>query len=129
EERQKVKNLEARKEQIEATISDHNLEFRVSSRTVTLESVQSAIPPDAVLVEYAVYRPFDPTAPSNDEAYGPTHYAVYVIGRSGEPRGTDLGPPAPIATAIGALRDALPDPHPADVPRLALSVDPRGPRP
>ena len=125
EDQQKVKQLEARKEQIEATISDHNLDFRVSSRPVTLESVQSAIPPDAVLLEYAAYRPFDPTAPSNNEAYAPAHYAVYVIGRSGEPRGRDLGPAGPIDSAIGALRDALPDPHRADVSRLSRAVDAR----
>ena len=57
EEQQKVKDLQARKEQIEAAISDHNLEFRVVSRSVTLESVQAAIPADAVLVEYAVVSP------------------------------------------------------------------------
>lgn len=125
EEQQRVKDLQARKEQIEAAISDHNLEFRVVSRTVTLESVQAAIPAGAVLVEYAVYRPFDPTAANNDVAYAPAHYAVYVIGRTGEPLARDLGPTGPIDAAIGALRDALPDPHRHDVSRLARAVDAR----
>jgi CHAT domain-containing protein/Tfp pilus assembly protein PilF len=125
EEQQKVKDLEARREQIEASLSDHNLDFRGVSREVTLESVQAAIPARTALVEYAVYRPFDPTAANNDVAYGPPHYAVYVITGSGEPRGKDLGPAGPIDTAIRALRDALPDPHRADVSRLARAVDAR----
>ncbi len=120
-----LKDLEARKERIEATLSDHNLEFRIVARTVTLESIQAAIPAGTVLVEYAVYRPFDPTAANNDVAYGPAHYAAYVISRTGEPHGRDLGPAAPIDAAISALRDALPDPHRADVSRLSRAVDAR----
>ena len=120
-----LRDLEARKEQLEATLADHNVEFRAASRAVTLDSVQAAIPAGAVLVEYAVYRPFDPTAANNDVAYGAPHYAVYVITRAGEPRGKDLGPTAPIDAAISALREALPDPHRGDVSRLARAVDAR----
>jgi CHAT domain-containing protein len=120
-----VRDLEARKERIEATLADHNMAFRAASRAVTLQAVQAAIPAGAVLVEYAVYRPFDPTAATNDVAYAPPHYAVYVITRSGEPHGKDLGAAAPIDAAISALRDALPDPHRADVSRLARAVDAR----
>jgi len=120
-----IKELEARKEQIEATIADHNLEFRAASRAVSVQAVQEAIPPGAVLIEYVVYRPFDPTAANNDVAYGPSHYAVFVIGRSGDVQGRDLGIAAPIDAAISALRDALPDPHRADVVRLSRAVDAR----
>ena len=122
---QTLKDLEEKKEQLEAAISDHNLEFRAVSREVTVEAVQSAIPDGSVLLEFAVYRPFDPTAATNSEAYGPPHYAAYVIDPTGEPRGVDLGPAATLDAAIDSLRQALRDPRRADVSRLARAVDAR----
>ena len=78
---------------------------------VTLEAVQAAIPDGAALLEFAVFRPFDPTAERNAEAYGPPHYAAYVVRRQLPPHGVDLGPAAPIDEAIDALRQALRDPR------------------
>ena len=60
-------------------------------RPVTLEAVQAAMPDDAALLEFAVFRPFDPKAERNAEAYGPPHYAAYVVRKHGAPRGFDLG--------------------------------------
>lgn len=120
-----LRDLEARKERLEAAISDHNLEFRAVSREVTLEAVQTAIPASTVLLEFAVYRPFDPKAETNSEAYGPSRYAAYVIGSSGELRGVDLGPTAALDAAIDSLRQALRDPHRADVAQLSRAVDAR----
>ncbi len=74
-----IAQLEARKEQLEATLSEHSAEFRAQMRPVTLEAVQAAMPDDAALLEFAVFRPFDPTAERNAEAYGPPHYAAYVV--------------------------------------------------
>jgi len=122
---QTLKDLEAKEEQLESAISDHNLEFRAVSREVTVEAVQSAIPPGSVLLEFAVYRPFDPNAATNSEAYGPRRYAAYVIGSTGEPRGVDLGPTAPLDAAIDSLRQALRDPRRADVSTLSRAVDAR----
>ncbi len=120
-----LRDLEARKERLEAAISDHNLEFRAVSREVTLEAVQSAIPAGSVLLEFAVYRPFDPKAETNSEAYGPPHYAAYVLGSTGEPRGVGLGPTAALDAAIDSLRQALRDPRRADVSKLSRAVDAR----
>ena len=58
------------KEQLEAELSEHSAEFRAQMQPVTLEAVQAAIPDDAALVEFAVFRPFDPRAERNADAYG-----------------------------------------------------------
>jgi CHAT domain-containing protein len=88
-----------------------------------------AMPADAVLLEFAVFRPFDPTAERNAEAYGPPHYAAYVIRKLASPRGVDLGPAAAIDQAIDALRQSLRDPHDSSVTARARAVDDRVMRP
>ena len=52
--------------------------MRAQLQPVTLEAVQAAIPEDAALLEFAVFRPFDPKAERNAEAYAPAHYAACV---------------------------------------------------
>ncbi len=126
DEREKaMKALEVRKERVEAAISDHSAEFRARTRPVTLPAVQGAMPEEAALIEFAVFRPFDPKAASNSEAYGSPHYVAYVTTPHGVPRGTDLGPAAAITAAVEAFRGALRDPTRTDVTRLARAVDER----
>jgi CHAT domain-containing protein len=121
--RKALEEAKQRKEQLEAAISERSAEFRALSQTVSLPAVQAAIPEDAALVEIAVYRPFNPKAESNSEAYGAPRYAAYVIGRATPPRGKDLGPANAIDEAVDALRHALRDPSRTDVDRLARVVD------
>ena len=104
-----IARLEARKEQLEATLSEHSAEFRVQTRPVTLEAVQNAIPDDAALIEFAVFRPFNPKAERNAEAYSPPHYAAYVIRKRALPVGVDLGAVADINPLIGRFRSAVRD--------------------
>ena len=70
---QSLAQLEGRKEQLEATLSEHSAEFRAQMRPVTLEAVQAAMPDDAALLEFAVFRAFDPRA---ERRSGPAHYAA-----------------------------------------------------
>ena len=89
DERQRaIAEIEARKDQLEAALSEHSAAFRTELRSVTLEAVQAAMPDDAALVEFAVFRPFDPRSESKDKAYGPPRYAVYVLRAQGAPQGS-----------------------------------------
>jgi CHAT domain-containing protein len=119
-----IARLEARKEQLEATLSMHSAEFRAQTRPVTLEAVQNAIPGDAALVEFVVFRPFDPTAERNVEAYGAARYAAYVLRRETLPVGVDLGAVADINLLIGRFRNALRDPA-SQVKAPARALDER----
>jgi len=116
--------LEARKEELEATLSEHSAEFRARTRPVTLEAVQAAIPDDAALVEFAVFRPFDPTAERNADGYGAPHYAAYIVRKRASPVGVDLGAVADIDPLIGSFRNALRNPA-SDVNRPGRALDER----
>ena len=122
---QAIKDLEARKEHLEQELSAHSNEFRAQTLPVTLEAVQAAIPEDAALVEFAVFRPFDPKIEHNAEAYGPPHYAAYVIRPRRQVVGFDLGLAQPIEVNVNALREALRDPRCNDVSRKARAIDAR----
>ncbi|HKB10467.1 MAG TPA: CHAT domain-containing tetratricopeptide repeat protein, partial [Vicinamibacterales bacterium] len=123
ERRSAIAALEARKEALENELGARSAAFRAQSRPVTLEAVQAAIPADAALLEFVVFRPFDPRAERNSDAYGAPRYAAYVMRGHAAPRGFDLGPAAAIDAAVRALREALQDPRRADVKDHARIVD------
>src|SRR5262245_9148154 len=124
-----IRKLEAQKEKLEAELSEHSAEFRVQSQPVTVEAVRRLLPAGAALIEFAVYRPFDPKVDRNNIAYGEPHYVAYVLRADVAPRGAALGPTRTIDAAVGALREALRDPDRGDVAALARSVDERVMRP
>jgi hypothetical protein len=117
-----IRNLEEQKERLEAEIGVHDAEFRAQTQPVTLQAVQDAIPRDAALIEFAVFRAFDPRPERYEDAYGPPHYGAYVIRKDAAPRGFDLGPAKPIDEAITALREALRDPSKKDFRKRARAV-------
>ena len=117
-----IRRLEGQREALESVLSERSAEFRAQAAPVTVDAVRSALPDDAALIEFAVYRPFDPKAESNTTAYGDARYVAYVLTRR-ETRGIDLGPASGIDAAVGAFRQALGDPRRADVSRLARQVD------
>ncbi len=125
EHQKKIGDLEERKERLESEISRRSAEFRAGSQPVTLSAVQAAIPADAALIELAVYRPFDPKAESNSEAYGEPRYIAYVLRQKGAVRWSDLGDAKEIDESISSLREALGDPLRRDVRERARATDER----
>lgn len=117
-----VRRLERERDELESELSRRSPAFRAQTAPVTLESVQSAIPADAALVEFAVYRTFDPRAETNTTAYGAARYVAYVVTR-GATRGVDLGPASAVDAAVNAFRQALGDPARTDVNNLARQLD------
>jgi CHAT domain-containing protein/Tfp pilus assembly protein PilF len=124
-----VKALEEQKEGLEAEVSRRSAEFRTQSQPVTLEAVEAATPARAALVEFAVYRPFDPKAKGAGKEFGETRYAAYVLRGRGAVQGKDLGAAKEIDAAVDTLRRALRDPARGDVRRLARAVDEKVMRP
>lgn len=123
EHQKKVSALEEQKERLEAEISRRSAEFRAGSQPVTLAAVQAAIPTGAALIEFAVYRPFDPKAESNSEAYKDPHYIAYVLRQKGEVLWRDLGDARTIDEVINSFRQALRDPARGDVQERSRAVD------
>jgi tetratricopeptide (TPR) repeat protein len=102
--RQLLVELEQSKEKLEAEIGRHSDEFRAQSAPVSLAVVRAAIPGDAALIEFVVYRPFNPKSPSMNVAYGPARYAAYVLRRDGQTLGVDLGDAKTIDADIETFR-------------------------
>jgi len=117
--RDTLRELEAQKERLENALAEHSAEFRAQLRPVTLESVQSAIPDDAALVEFGLFRPFDPSAERTVDAYGSPHYAAYVIRKSGVPHGVDLGEAKALDDEIMAAHQEWRDPRRSGFDRVA----------
>jgi CHAT domain-containing protein len=120
---QRLASLRDRKEDLEAEISKRSAEFRSQSREVTLAGVQAAIPSDAALIEFVIYRPFDPKKEPTSDAYGAPHYIAYVIPPRGEVQWRELGPAAEIDARVQAWRQSLSDPGRRDERELARAVD------
>ena len=121
----KLSSLEQEKERLENEISRRSAEFRAQSHPVTLEAVRTAIPAGTALIEFAVYRPFDPKAEINSESYGEPRYVAYILRKQGKVQWTDLGAVQVIDADITRFRQALRDPARRDVRQLAQAVDAR----
>jgi CHAT domain-containing protein len=115
--------LDELKERLEAEIGARDAEFRSQTQPVTLRAVQAAMPEDSALLEFVVFRPFDPREDQYEDAYGAPHYAAYVVRKDAAPRGFDLGPSQAIDQAIAGLREALRDPARRDLRRRARAMD------
>jgi CHAT domain-containing protein len=127
EHQQRVKELEAQKEKIEAEIGQHNAGFRTFSQSVTLATLQAVIPANMALLEFAKYRPFNPDKKGDpkvgDQTYDPPRYAVLLLRATGEPQPLDLGEAKPIDEALERLLQALREPENKQVKALAREVD------
>jgi CHAT domain-containing protein len=97
--------------------------FYAGSKPATLSAIKASIPENAALIEFAVYRPFDPKAPDNPRAYGVPRYVVYVVRGQKEVQWKDLGDASLVDEAIARWRQALRDPQRKDVKQLARVLD------
>jgi CHAT domain-containing protein/Tfp pilus assembly protein PilF len=129
EHQEKIKSLEEKKETLEAEISRRSAVFRAQAQPITLTAVQAAMPVDAVLLEFASYRPFDASAIGSDSEFGEPRYVAYLLRRDGKIKWRELGDVKAINDAIAAFRPALADPKRRDVKRLARAVDEKVMRP
>ena len=118
-----INSLEQKMESLEAEISNLVAEFRAQSHPVTIASVQSLIPADAALVEFASYRPFNAKNQKPDQVFGEPRYIAYILRQGTEPQWVDLGAAGPINQAINEWRKALSHPDRADVQPLAQTVE------
>ncbi len=123
EHQSKIKTLTDERENLEDEISRRAAGFYVKSQPVTLQSIQTLIPSDSALIEFAVYKPNSPSAANNQNTGNELHYLVYVLRNQGEVKPKDLGDAKQIDAAIDSFRQALSDPKRKDVQQVARSLD------
>ncbi|MBX7221781.1 MAG: CHAT domain-containing protein [Blastocatellia bacterium] len=102
----RLRSLGELKEKLEGEISQRSQEFQVYITPVTLDRVCQQIPGDAVLLEYAVYHPYDAVS----DTFGPSRYVVYTLDRKGIIGCVDLGEATLIEESATALRQILKNP-------------------
>ena len=107
--RQRLQELSARQEQLEAELSTRSAEFRQQIAPVTLAAVQAAIPEGAVLIEWYRYGPYDPKGKDGQSRWGKSRYVVYVLRHEGEPVVVDVGEADTIEQMIHDFRVGLSD--------------------
>jgi CHAT domain-containing protein len=125
EREQRIKTLEAQKEDLEEQIGQRSTGFYHQTAPVTLAAVRSDIPAGAALIEFAIYRPFDPKSPESQSAYGEPRYVAYVVRTDGEVRWSELGSAKEIDALVAQMRAALRDLHRKDTQQLARALDAR----
>jgi CHAT domain-containing protein/Tfp pilus assembly protein PilF len=117
--------LEEQIRQLEDTMSKQSEAFKAEEQPVTVVAVQAALPDDAALIEWTVYRPFDPKAHTQRERFGADRYAASVLPKHGTPAWVDLGDAAAVDADIQALRDAFTRPAGKDAAKLARALEAR----
>jgi CHAT domain-containing protein len=124
ERQQQIASLEEKREKLEIEIAKQSQGYYQRSGEVTLESVKAAIPTNAALVEFAVYRPYGPNA--NDiEPDGEPRYVAYGISHDREVAVKDLGSQKEIDDGVHAFLQALRHPESHDIRKLGRSLDAR----
>lgn len=126
--RRELKTLEEKRETIENKISRRSAGFYEADKSVSLNNVRALIPENAVLIEFAVYRPVSFKLSGfglnvNPKAFEEPRYAAFVVGASGDIHGKDLGTTREIDKLVDNLRLALRDPKRTDVRKIARALD------
>src|SRR5262249_48427184 len=118
-----LKVLDEHTEILENQISRRSLEFRAQLTPINLENVQKAVPHNAALVEFAVYRPINAKAAKKEDRFGKPRYVAYLLRAKGDPSWVELGDAQQIDDKINAFRSALRNKRSQNVKRLAREVD------
>ncbi|WP_231848236.1 CHAT domain-containing tetratricopeptide repeat protein [Gloeobacter violaceus] len=113
----RVGELRQRVRRLEDGLEGTGGPLRMLTRPLSLQAVQQALPKDAVLVEFVLYRPFDAKAATPDRQFGASRYAAYLLRPTGAPLGVDLGDARQIDDLVTAWHSWLLDPtSPVDGP-------------
>jgi CHAT domain-containing protein len=124
EHERRIATLTEQREALENDVNRRSAGYYERSDAVSLAAIKSAIPADAALIEFVVYRPYAPkTAVESPNQYEEARYAAYVIRSQGDVRWKDLGPTKDIDAGVALLRAALRDPRRDDVGQRARDVD------
>lgn len=90
-------------EQLQRTLGERSLKYRVQTQSVTLEAVQASLPAGSALVDFARVESYDEQTKQSRSA----RYFAYILLPQGLPQWVDLGEEQAINRAVEAWRKAL----------------------
>ncbi len=125
--RKDTAELQERVQKLEEQLGARSPSWKQQETPATIERVQAALPDDAVLVEYFLYRAR--RAAGGAMRWGPPRYVAYTLTASGKVQFADLGEAEPIDRSALALRKALSTPESKDARQAARNLDERVFRP
>lgn len=101
--RKRVATLKQKAQSLENEVSSYGYHERQIPKSVSLENIQNLIPPNAALIEFASYHPWN----AKTEKSEPSHYVAYILTPSGDIQWVDLGLTHPINREVIEFRSAL----------------------
>jgi CHAT domain-containing protein/Tfp pilus assembly protein PilF len=104
-----INDSQERIEELRLKLSSSSARIRSQDQKVSLEAVQQYIPADGVLLEFAVWTPFQPDRDWRNK-FGKPRYVAYVLFKQGEPKVLDLGSVQTINVLTRKLLSQLRDP-------------------
>jgi CHAT domain-containing protein/Tfp pilus assembly protein PilF len=119
----RINSLEQQREKLESEIGVRSAGFYNPTKPVSLAAVQSAIPADAALIEFAIYHPSGSRAGQKQPENRDARYVAYIVPARGEIKWKELGNTQTIDRAADQLREALRDPNRNDIRQLARHLD------
>lgn len=84
-----ITRLKTEADQLEAQLAQRQQAQADPIPSVAIADVQAQIPDNAALLEFILYRPFDPATTA--DRWGVPRYAVYILTAAGDPQWVDLG--------------------------------------
>jgi len=102
--RERIAELTAKKEAIEAQLSRESAAFRAETQEVTLGQVQAALPDGSILIDYLQFTRLTHVRGAWDRE---SSLVAMVIPRQGSARLVDLGPIAPLGEAVDIWRQTF----------------------
>jgi CHAT domain-containing protein/Tfp pilus assembly protein PilF len=117
-----IKTLEEEREKLESEIAERSAGFYQKSKPISIAAVRSTLPPNSALIEFAEYRPFNPTS-KKYQAFDEPHYIAYILRSEGNIFWKDLGIKKIIDNNISAMRAVLQDRHRTDVRKVAQTLE------
>lgn len=124
--RARIALLSDEQERLEDAISRRSVEFRASTKTVTLDAVRRALPADAALIEIFFYVPYKIVSVGRE--YSTPHYVAYVLRRDDDaPQFVDLGEMHSLNEEVAKFRSVLQTPksNAAQISALGRKLDER----
>jgi CHAT domain-containing protein len=125
EQHEDVAYLDSKSTELEWQISQRAAPLRGAPTPLKLEEVQRLIPPDAALVEFYSYQPYQPSPKPFLENLKPARYVAYVLLPTGAPKSIDLGDAAAIDEQAAAWRASLREDKSTDAKALGRALDQR----
>ena len=124
EHQKRIATLTEQRETLEIEVTRRSAGYYEPAHVVTLDAIKAAIPPEAVVVEFVVSRPYSPkrlwrAQPGTESP----RYVAYVISGRHEVRWKDLGPARDIDAAVEAMRETLRAPDRTNVKQAARALD------